>query len=254
VSTERRGRASIPSVDVVLRSDGAHDATARHGTRALTEAVRRRLDDVRRTIADAERAPAPEAVLADAVAGLEARRRRGLRPVINATGVVVHTNLGRAPLSEAARRAVAEAAGYVDVEYDLVTGSRGSRTAHVGALAAELCGATAGSAVNNGAGALLLAVAALGGGREVIVSRGELVEIGGSFRLPEIVAAGGARLVEVGTTNRTRLDDYRRAIGPDTGMILKVHRSNFRLVGFTEEASLAPELRRLRRRIRPDRG
>jgi L-seryl-tRNA(Ser) seleniumtransferase len=193
---------------------------------------------LRDAIADDGLAPPLPTVLAGAVDALERRRRHGVQRVINATGVVVHTNLGRAPLSEAARAAVGEASGYASVEYDLETGTRGSRTAHVGMLAAELCGAETGTAVNNGAAALLLAVAGLAGGREVIVSRGELVEIGGSFRLPEIIAAGGAKLVEVGTTNRTRLADYRRAIGPDTGMILKVHRSNFRLVGFTEDTEL----------------
>lgn len=194
---------------------------------------------LRDTIADDSLAPALDTVLAGAVDALERRRGAGLRRVINATGVVVHTNLGRAPLSEDALAAVIAASGYASVEYDLVTGARGSRTARVGTLAAELCGAEDATAVNNGAAALLLAVAALAGGGEVIVSRGELVEIGGSFRLPEIIAAGGATLVEVGTTNRTRIQDYRSAIGPDTRMILKVHRSNFRLVGFTEEAELS---------------
>lgn len=239
MSADRRGRATIPSVDAVLRVAGAADAVARHGERAITAAVRARLDALRRGLPDDATAPPAPRVLEEALTELEAKRRRGIRRVINATGVIVHTNLGRAPLSGAARDAVAAAAGYASVEYDLATGGRGSRTAHVGALAAELCGAEAGTAVNNGAAALVLAVAALAGGREVIVSRGELVEIGGAFRLPEIIAAGGARLVEVGTTNRTRLDDYRRAVGPDTAMILKVHRSNFRLVGFTEDVELA---------------
>ena len=238
-ATSRRGRASLPSVDVVLRTGPAADATRRHGQRAITDAVRDRLADLRATLADDDVAPDADAVLAAAVDALERRRSGGVRRVINATGVVVHTNLGRAPLSAAARAAVLDATGYASVEFDLESGTRGSRTAHAGRLAAELCGAQSGTAVNNGAAALLLAVAALASGREVIVSRGELVEIGGSFRLPEIIASSGARLVEVGTTNRTRAEDYRRAIGPDTGMILKVHRSNFRLVGFTEDAELA---------------
>lgn len=237
--SDRRGRASLPSVDAVLRSDGADAALAAHGRRALVAAVRAELDTHRTTMVEDAVAPDAEALLGRAVIALRERGRDGVRPVINATGVVVHTNLGRAPLSESAREAVVAAAGYATVEYDLASGSRGSRTSHVGALAAELCGADAGTAVNNGAAALLLAVAATAAGREVIVSRGELVEIGGSFRLPDIIAASGADLVEVGTTNRTRIDDYRRAIGPRTALLLKVHRSNFRMVGFTEEVSTA---------------
>jgi len=240
-AADRRGRASLPSVDLVLRHTGAVEMVARHGQRVLAEAVRAELARLRDFIAKDAPGPSVETVLAGAVDALERRRGPRLQRVINATGVVVHTNLGRAPLSEDAITAVIAACGYANVEYDLAVGARGSRTARVGSLLAELCGAEAGTAVNNGAAALLLAVAALASGREVIVSRGELVEIGGSFRLPEIIAAGGATLVEVGTTNRTRIEDYRRAIGPNTGLILKVHRSNFRLVGFTEEAEL-PEL------------
>ena len=163
-----------------------------------------------------------------------------LRRVLNATGVIVHTNLGRAPLSAAAREAVARAAhGYANLELDLETGERGSRHAHVEALLKELTGAEAGLAVNNGAGAALLAAAALAGpGREVIVSRGQLVEIGGGFRVPDVIAQAGARLVEVGTTNRTRLADYERALTPDTGAILRVHQSNFRQLGFVEDVAI----------------
>jgi L-seryl-tRNA(Ser) seleniumtransferase len=169
-----------------------------------------------------------------------AARRPSLRRVLNATGVIVHTNLGRAPLAQAAREAVAEAAlGYSNLELDLATGARGSRHAHVEALLCELTGAEAAFAVNNGAGAALLAAAALAGpGREVIVSRGQLVEIGGGFRVPDVIAQAGARLVEVGTTNRTRLADYRRAIGvggDGVGAILRVHQSNFRQLGFVED-------------------
>lgn len=165
--------------------------------------------------------------------------RRHPRPVVNATGVVLHTNLGRAPLAEgAAEAARAVAAGYSDLELDLDTGRRGSR---LGALAAKLCelsGAEAATACNNNAAAVMLAVDSLARGREVIVSRGELVEIGGSFRVPDIMAASGAKLVEVGTTNRTHLQDFERAIGPDTGLLLKVHRSNFSQAGFVKEVEL----------------
>jgi L-seryl-tRNA(Ser) seleniumtransferase len=166
--------------------------------------------------------------------------RPRLRRVLNATGVIVHTNLGRAPLSAAAAHAVANAArGYSNLEYDLDRGRRGSRQGHVEDLLCRLTGAEAALAVNNCAAAVLLAAAALaGGGRELIVSRGQLIEIGGSFRIPEVVEQSGARLVEVGTTNRTRLEDYARAIGEDTGAILRAHQSNFRTLGFVEEVPI----------------
>jgi L-seryl-tRNA(Ser) seleniumtransferase len=163
-----------------------------------------------------------------------------LRRVLNATGVIVHTNLGRAPLPASARAAVAQAAeGYANLELDLDSGARGSRQSHVERLLCELTGAPAALAVNNGAAAVLLAAAALAGdGREIVVSRGQLVEIGGSFRIPDVVAQSGARLVEVGTTNRTRLRDYERALGDRTGAILRAHPSNFRTVGFVEEVEI----------------
>lgn len=170
---------------------------------------------------------------ADLLARGLARLRPSLRRVLNATGVVVHTNLGRAPLPDAAREAVLRAAGSSNLEYDLGTGERGSRQSHIEELLRELTGAEAAMAVNNGAAAVLLAVAALG--REVIVSRGQLVEIGGAFRIPEVIEQAGARLVEVGTTNRTRLRDYVRAEGD---VILRAHPSNFRVVGFTEEVEI----------------
>jgi L-seryl-tRNA(Ser) seleniumtransferase len=163
-----------------------------------------------------------------------------LRRVINATGVIVHTNLGRAPLASAAVEAVARAAqGYSNLELDLVSGSRGSRHAHIEGLLRELTGAEAAIVVNNGAGAALLAAAALAGpGREVVVSRGQLVEIGGGFRVPDVIAQAGARLVEVGTTNRTRLSDYEAALSERTGAVLRVHQSNFRQLGFVEDVAI----------------
>jgi len=169
-----------------------------------------------------------------------AARAPSLRRVLNATGVIVHTNLGRAPLAEAAIEAVTRVArGYSNLELDLDSGERGSRHAHVEGLLRELTGAEAALAVNNCAGAALLAAAALAGpGREVVVSRGQLVEIGGGFRVPEVIAQAGARLVEVGTTNRTRLADYERALTPDTGAVLRVHQSNFRQLGFVEEVPI----------------
>jgi len=162
-----------------------------------------------------------------------------LRPVLNATGVIVHTNLGRAPLSAAAREAAAEAAsGYANLEYDVDEGERGSRQVHVEPLLTRLTGAEAAMAVNNCAGAVLLACAALASEREIVVSRGQLVEIGGSFRIPEVAQQSGARLVEVGTTNRTRIADYQQALGPATGAILRAHPSNFRTLGFVQEVEI----------------
>jgi L-seryl-tRNA(Ser) seleniumtransferase len=176
---------------------------------------------------------------ADLVERAVQRLRPSLRRVLNATGVIVHTNLGRAPLAPAARAAVDRAAaGYSNLELDLVSGERGSRHDHVARLACELTGAEAAMAVNNCAAAVLLAAAALAGGRELIVSRGQLIEIGGGFRIPEVVAQAGARLVEVGTTNRTRLDDYQRALSPQTGAVLRAHASNFRTIGFVEEVEI----------------
>ena len=176
--------------------------------------------------------------LARVVAGARFLAKARQERVINATGVVLHTNLGRAPLSAPARHALADAArGYVTVEYDVARGERAGRAHGVEDWLVRLTGAEAAMAVNNGAAALLLAVWAIAQGRQVVVSRGELIEIGGSFRLPEILARAGAKLVEVGTTNRTRIDDYRRALGPDTALLLRVHPSNFRVVGFEERPS-----------------
>src|SRR4051794_27737991 len=175
----------------------------------------------------------------DLTSAAEASLRPKLRRVLNASGVIVHTNLGRAPLAaEAAEAAARAGVGYTNLEYDLEEGRRGSRQEHVEALLCDLTGAEAALAVNNCAAAVLLAAAALAGGRELVVSRGQLVEIGGSFRIPEVVAQSGARLVEVGTTNRTRLADYQRALTPETGAVLRAHQSNFRTVGFTEEVQI----------------
>jgi L-seryl-tRNA(Ser) seleniumtransferase len=204
------------------------------------------VDRLATSVARAELAERRQEVLAgntadvDLVARARERLRPSLRRVLNATGVVVHTNLGRAPLAASARAAVTAAAeGYSNLELDLATGERGSRHAHVEGLLREVTGAQAGLAVNNCAAAVLLAAAALAGpGREVVVSRGQLIEIGGGFRIPEVVGQAGARLVEVGTTNRTRLGDYAAALGERTGVILRAHPSNFRTVGFTEEVEI----------------
>jgi L-seryl-tRNA(Ser) seleniumtransferase len=171
---------------------------------------------------------------------LEATRAARLRRALNATGVIVHTNLGRAPLAEAALERVRQVGrGYSNLEYDLSAGTRGSRQDHVAGILRRLTGAEAALVVNNNAAAVLLALAALAEGRDVIVSRGELIEIGDGFRIPDVLARSGARLVEVGTTNRTRAADYEQAIGPETAVLLRVHQSNFRLVGFTELPSVA---------------
>jgi L-seryl-tRNA(Ser) seleniumtransferase len=168
---------------------------------------------------------------------LGAARRPSLRRVLNATGVIIHTNLGRAPLAEQAIQRVHEIArGYSNLEYDLNEGGRGSRQDHVATILRRLTGAEAALVVNNNAAAVLLALAALAEGREVLVSRGELIEIGDGFRIPDVLARSGARLVEVGTTNRTRAADYERAVGPETALLLRVHQSNFRVVGFTEQS------------------
>lgn len=183
---------------------------------------------------------APEAVAHDVAATLRAHRPVSMRPVINATGVVVHTNLGRAPLSDAAVEAVVAASRYVDVELDLDSGTRSGRGVAARAALRRACpAAEAALVVNNGAAALVLATTALASGRDVVISRGELVEIGAGFRLPDLIASTGARLREVGTTNRTHLRDYLEVLGPDTGCVLKVHPSNFRVEGFTSEVSLA---------------
>ena len=209
----------------------------RHGRGSVTAAARDALDAARdRLLSDGGAAPDLPAVVADITEAFDSRSGM-LREVLNAAGVVVHTNLGRAPLSAPAREAIGAAAGYCDLEYDLAQGRRGDRDARLAPLLAQACGAEAGIAVNNAAAALVLALAALAGGRGVLVSRGELVEIGGSFRLPEIMAASGARLVEVGTTNRTRAADYEQ--GDDIALLLRVHPSNYRVTGFTQTPTVA---------------
>jgi L-seryl-tRNA(Ser) seleniumtransferase len=198
------------------------------------------LDRIRKDVLGGAACPAPEAIERALLDRLEDAARGSLRPVVNATGVVVHTNLGRAVLSEpAARRVAAAAASYMDLEYDLNTGERGSRMVHLEPLLGRLMPGRAFTVVNNNAAAIFLTLRAVARGRDVIVSRGELVEIGGSFRVPEIMAVSGAKLREVGTTNRTRLRDYEAALTARSGAILKVHTSNFKIVGFTEEAPLA---------------
>ena len=229
----------MPSVDALLRSDPGRRSSERFGRQVVREALRTVLGDARADAARGRRPPPDEVLLARAV-NLAARMSLGLAPVVNATGVVLHTNLGRAPLPPEAAGAAARAArSYTDLEVDRETGRRGRRGGRAEFLLRALTGAEDALVVNNNAAALLLALGALARRKEVVVSRGELIEIGGEFRLPEIMAASGARLVEVGTTNRTRLSDYRRAISAKTGLVLKVHPSNYRVVGFTDTADLA---------------
>jgi L-seryl-tRNA(Ser) seleniumtransferase len=214
----------LPSVDELTRD--VDDPLAVDAARTVLERAREEI-----------RAGAEPGDLARRLHGeLRALRAPSLRRVLNATGVLVHTNLGRAPLAaEALAQVVETARGYSNLELDLSSGSRGSRQDHLASLLRRLTGAEAALVVNNNAAAMLLALAALAEGREVIVSRGELIEIGDGFRIPDVLARSGARLVEVGTTNRTRARDYERAIGSDTALLLRVHQSNFRVVGFAEQ-------------------
>jgi L-seryl-tRNA(Ser) seleniumtransferase len=221
-------RRALPSVDAALADPDVAELLAHNPRGHVVDAVRAALADRR------HRRAGPDGLAADVRAAL----RPSLRRAINATGVVLHTNLGRAPLADEAIAAATAAAGYGTLEWDPATGERGSRHGHVVAHLEALTGAEAACVANTNAGAVLLALVALASGKEVVVSRGQLVEIGGGFRVPEVLAASGCRLVEVGTTNKTRLADYDRAIGPDTAAILRVHPSNFRVVGFTEEADL----------------
>jgi L-seryl-tRNA(Ser) seleniumtransferase len=226
----------LPSVDELAR--GKDDPLAVDAARVVLARAREEIE------AGADPGDL-EARLRDELA---AARTALLRRTLNATGVVVHTNLGRAPLAEAALDRVREVGrGYSNLEYDLSAGTRGSRQDHVAGILRRLTGAEAALVVNNNAAAVLLALAALAEGREVLVSRGELIEIGDGFRIPDVLARSGARLVEVGTTNRTRARDYEQAIGPDTAVLLRVHQSNFRLVGFTELPAVA-ELARVAQR------
>ncbi|WP_330475059.1 L-seryl-tRNA(Sec) selenium transferase [Terrabacter sp. C0L_2] len=225
-------RRAVPRTDVLMGHPDLVAAVARHGAATVKEAVRSAQSLAR------SGEIAPDDVLAAARAALPSRSTT-LRPLLNATGVVVHTNIGRAPLSDAAVDAVVAAAAYVDVEYDTATGARARRgRGTLEALRAAVPAAGDALVVNNGAAALVLATTALAAGREILVSRGEMVEIGDGFRLPDLIASTGARLREVGTTNRTRLADYADALGPETGCILKVHPSNFRVEGFTSAASV----------------
>ncbi len=230
----------LPSLDALLSQTELVDAIAQFGRNSVRDAGRRLLEQARADIASGFPAPDLSGLIADLLADLNRQLAPSLYPVINATGVVVHTNLGRAPLSAAAQQAMRDVAdGYSNLEYDLDEGSRGSRYTHAERLLCELTGAEAALVVNNNAAAITLLLRSVAEGQEVIVSRGELVEIGGGFRIPDILRQSGARLVEVGTTNRTRVADYAAALTIDTAALLKVHRSNYKIIGFTESVSIA---------------
>ena len=242
------GFRALPSVDQFLLSDMGRALIDSHGRKAVTAALRARLDAARAAIRDggdggAEAAKLPHLLAAD----LAAAAQSNLRPMLNLTGTVLHTNLGRAILAEEAiAAATAAMAAPIALEYDLGTGGRGQRDDHLRGLLCELTGAEDATVVNNNAAAVLIALNTFGHGRQAIVSRGELIEIGGAFRMPDIMARAGARLVEVGTTNRTHPRDYQDAITADTGLILKVHTSNYRIEGFTAEVP-APQLAQIAR-------
>ncbi len=235
---------NLPAVDEVLRTPAAGALLAQYPRALVVRAARNEIDRRRAGVRAGESAPggldfgAPT-VARDLEAAVLDLLRPSLRPALNATGVIVHTNLGRTPLAaRALERLQQVASGYCTLEYDVDRRDRGSRHDHVADLLLELSGAEASAVVNNNAAAVWLALAALAAGREVVVSRGELVEIGGGFRIPDVMRASGAHLVEVGTTNRTRLADYEAAHRADTALFLRVHRSNFAIVGFTEEPEL----------------
>lgn len=233
MADDRRG---LPSVSALLESSDLRSLLDRTPRSVVVDAIRRTIDAAR---SSPSTAPKERHAWVEAVSAAVAESTRSsLRRVLNGTGVVLHTNLGRAPLAPSAIEAVAQvASGFSNLEFDIDLGARGSRYVHCAGLLRELTGAEDALVVNNCAAALVLALNTLSESRDAIVSRGELIEIGGSFRIPEIMQKSGARLVEVGTTNRTNLEDYRRAVGAETGVIVKVHRSNFALTGFVEEAS-----------------
>jgi len=231
----------LPSVDRLLSHNRVQNLIKEYSHQLVVEAIRDDLESARRGILAEQSLEISESAVLDRIShGLRMGFQPSLRPVINATGVVIHTNLGRAPLSEAAQAAMIAVAGrYNTLEYDLEEGERGSRLVHAAKLLRGLTGAEDAIVLNNNAAALILILSALAREREVIISRGQLVEIGGGFRIPAIMQESGATLVEVGTTNRTRVDDYKAAVNAQTAMLLRVHASNFRQLGFVEQPSLS---------------
>jgi L-seryl-tRNA(Ser) seleniumtransferase len=249
MSRRHNAPRDLPSVDTLLNQPETQTLRMQYGRALTVEALRQALENVREKLRRGQNGSMVDAetLIKNAAQILGEWLSPSLRRVINATGVIVHTNLGRAPLCETAMEAIGEVGrGYSTLEYDLETGKRGSRHQHAESLLKQVTGAEAAMVVNNNAAAVLLALTALAGrtegnpnGHGALISRGQLVEIGGGFRIPDVMAQSGARLVEVGTTNRTHRDDYENAIGDDTALILRVHRSNFAIVGFTTEPTLA---------------
>jgi L-seryl-tRNA(Ser) seleniumtransferase len=231
----------IPGIDALRQRGAVRELEQRYGADATVNALREGAERVRARVASGEGVDrAAETIEDHARAALDAGARGSLRSVINATGVVLHTNLGRAPLADAAVERIASIArGYTNLEYDVAAGARGSRTVHAESLITAITGAESAVVVNNNAAAVMLILAGLASGREVVISRGELVEIGGGFRVPDVMRQSGALLREVGTTNRTRVADYTASVSPATAMFLRVHPSNFRIEGFTERPPLA---------------
>lgn len=240
---------NLPSVDKLLQSDELAGLSTRHSREVVVQAIRAELDEARRQIMAGHPARPAEALVKSIAARVSVGMQPSLQPVINATGVIIHTNLGRALLSRRAQEAMQQAAtAYSNLEYNLDAGARGSRYVHAADLLCRLSGAEAAVVVNNNAGAVVLALTALAKERDVLLSRSQLVEIGGGFRIPDIMAQSGARLVEVGTTNRTYIQDFEQAIHPErAGMLLSVHHSNYQITGFTAQPSLA-EMGQLARR------
>ncbi len=241
MSTPTNPLRALPAVDSLLNSETGAALVMQYGREPVLDTIRDVLDATRARLRADEHVPCDnETLLAQAAQRLHQAFLPTLRPVINATGVIIHTNLGRAPLSEAAQQAIIDAAAsYSTLEFDLDSGQRGSRSVHAARLLQEATGAEAALVVNNNAAGLVLLLSALARGREVIISRGQLVEIGGGFRVPEVMAQSGATLVEVGTTNRTRAADYERAITPNTALLMRAHASNFKQIGFVETTPLA---------------
>ena len=232
----------LPSVDKLLQDRRIQALVAEHSRATVVEITRETIEEARKRIGDGESCPSYEDLVQEIDSSAQSAFAPSLRHVINATGVVIHTNLGRAPVSEEAAAAMREAAAsFTNLEFDLASGERGSRHVHVEQLLCRVTGAEAGFAVNNNAGAVLLSLMALGKGKEVILSRSQSVEIGGGFRVPDVMRQSGAKLVEVGTTNKTYVSDYQAAIGARTALLLAVHSSNFRISGFTHFVD-APEL------------
>jgi len=229
----------LPSVNALLKAPSCAPLVERHGLPLVTFAVRDVLARMRREATGRFTVPPVDIILRDVGARVTGLAEPSLKPVLNATGVILHTNLGRAPLGEGLIADIARVcSSYSNLEFDLRTGRRGHRTAHVAGLIRYLTGADDALVVNNNAAAIVLVLNTFARGREVIISRGELIEIGGAFRIPEIMRASGAKMVEVGTTNRTRVSDYEKAISPRTALIFKAHKSNYAIKGFTEEVAV----------------